>query len=525
MQLQQTEALWYRISAILLAMLFFSSYLIPEWATALVNQLNFYSNAWDEANYLTHQMALTLRYSPSYWFGENIYLFLESFGMSGSWQNVLFDTLLTPTIVILTALILRKILNISMASAIIYALIIWFASMLLSYANPLIGNLFSHQFPDDKSFLVAAVYPFPSILRTPNPQFSYFLIVVFIGLYIRFKKWYLLLIPLLFLYFPIFVFYLYLVTTYIFYKYIIKNNAIIANFLSALLIFILLLFFSQLPITKEWLLFSTLTHNQAYLAASSHKFQLPLIFLIFLLPIPWLLINQKRFSNDLMFFYNSLLCSLLICANTQIVTGLLFAPKIFQSDSAVIIAGLLMMILLHNVKLIYKSHSWLIIQNIIIFSIILISLIGMLKIHNFSFNRMSFFIRKYSMFTELQLNVLKNSPFVFITGDNADFYAQNLPYAIAGLYAPLQSVHYTYLPIIKSCAENGFYLNKAINYIGKLDTQNNQKNLLSTLKYNAKQNFLVEKFSSSTNFKKGKNCRIDKTYEPSFYFISLPDKI
>lgn len=505
-----------RIVSIGLPILFFLSYLIPEWATALTNPLNFYSNAWDESNYLTHQMAIYLRFTPSYWFGENIYLWLENLGLSGSWQNILFDTILPPAIVWTTAFSLKKIFPVSMTDALIYALLIWFSSVLFSFTNPLISHLFSHNFPNEKSWIVPAVYSFPSILRTPNPQISYFLICISIGLYLNFKKWYFLLIPLPFLYFPVFLGYVYVLITGYFFNHPATRNlsgrVLFANIGSSLSVIFLMMLLINLSSVKEMIVFSTLTNASAYLISQSHQAQIPVIFLFFLIPTPFLIHYRSKIDERLWFYYWSLLIGLLVCSNTQIVTGILFAPKVFQSDSAVIAAGILLAILFYLLDTHLSRYRY--------FKILCLLpiLIAVLASQGFSFKHWSFIIKKYPELSDRQKTMLINhSPFVLITGPDADFYAQFLPYAIPKMYSPLQSIHYTYLPFIFSCEHLSSMFNQAI-----FEAKNIQdKKLLMSLERNYQMNLLINQ-KLQVHFKNLEYCQQNSQIE--FERIDIPEK-
>ncbi len=334
--------------SILLLLIFLLSYLIPAWYTALNNQFNYYANAWDEANYFTHQMAQVIKFSPGYWFGEYIYIGLESFGISGAWQNLLFDTVLIPFILLAVAFFLKRNLNISLSNAIIFSILICFSSLLFSYTNKLIGDFFFYQFPDDKSFLIASEISFPAILHAPNPLFSYVIIVIALLFYMRYRKSIILIIPLPFLCFPVFIFYFYIICAWIIYKLFNKSNLklkiLFANLFSSFLTIILLWTLTRMQMIKDMVLFSKLTHAEAYIASDSYHFQLPLIFLIFFCFIPVLLFQKKQIT---WFFYVTFLFALIICSNTQIFTGIMFAPKVFQSSSAVILGGIMLTFLLY----------------------------------------------------------------------------------------------------------------------------------------------------------------------------------
>lgn len=576
--------------ASILAVLFILSYLIPEWYSATTNQLNFFNNAWDEANYLTHQMAVMQRYTPGYWFGANIYLLLEKTGLSGSWQNILFDTVLIPLTLISVVCISRKYFKVKSSEAIIIAIIICFSSVLFSYTNYAIASNFHNLFPNDLSFLIPSVITFPAILRSPNPQFSYFIIAATLLLYTRYQKHILLLLPLPFLYFPVFVSYLYLICAWYAYLRLSRLHSptriILANIVATFFVFFSLFMLTRLPFIHSMISLATLMNQSAYIGAFSHKFQLPLIFCIFLLGIPFFMLQKNKLRTDLLFLYFTVLMCILITANTQIVTGILFSPKNFQDYAATVLGGVLLAIIVYDTNDYFKSRAknltcvtigiaftaisfiWLVrlfsprgtwgaynnylhiitsignkfglvfvLVTILSFIVMLLKrvsirhslksatvvtiLIIVLSTQGFSIYDLAYTTYQYPKFTKKDLQILKQeSPFVLIIAPDSNFYAQYLPYAIANLYSPLQSIHYTYPAFMKSCRYNLNYLDDAVTFIKRTPLTKSKTNLLNNLMRNIKANVLFKQTSSRVK-RNNDLCKIAGEQTPTFSIITI----
>lgn len=170
---------------------------MPMIVASNVSEHYVYVNAWDEETYLTLQVAEQVRTTPGYLL-LNINYVLLRFGLSGAYQNVLFDTVILVAIAISVWHIFRKI---GVSKVISFALlpIILFSSVLVNYTNPYIKDWMG--LPRAYQMIVSGWEGNASIMRTPEPQLSYLLISLCAILYFRYKKAWLLLIPLPFVYF------------------------------------------------------------------------------------------------------------------------------------------------------------------------------------------------------------------------------------------------------------------------------------------------------------------------------------
>lgn len=183
---------------VILSVAVFLVYLIPEWRAFLVSDVFVYTNGWDEEFYLSWQGALGFRNNPGY-FPLHLVLALQKIGLSGALQNLVLDTLLPPATALLVALSL-KILKVDSAKAVAYATLICFGSVLFNACNPLIDSLLGD--PRSNTIPIMAAWEvYPSILRTPNPQIPFFLIACAVYGYLRFDRWWMLILPLPLLYY------------------------------------------------------------------------------------------------------------------------------------------------------------------------------------------------------------------------------------------------------------------------------------------------------------------------------------
>jgi len=188
--------------------LFFLAYLTPIFYSYFSTDYFLYENSWDEPTYLSFQGALGALKFPGYFASSWIVTLLHEIGVSGVYQNLLFDIFI-PASVFLLLISSLKLLGLSTSVSRAYALMVVFGSVLFNLANPFLmliaqqdlGFLVSSQ--QHFGFWISAMEPYPSFLRTPNPQFSYFLLTGCLYLFLRLKRRFLLLLPIPFLYWSV----------------------------------------------------------------------------------------------------------------------------------------------------------------------------------------------------------------------------------------------------------------------------------------------------------------------------------
>lgn len=142
-------------------------------------------NAWDEETYLTLPAGFSLRQTYGYYNELLVLFFIEKLDISGSYLNLLSDLLLFPGTLALTALVLRCLLKIDLPLALFYTSVIFFAGLMVNYSNPIIFEAL----PERGYYPIAFGWErMPSLIRTPNPQWTYFIITLIIYLTTRFRS-------------------------------------------------------------------------------------------------------------------------------------------------------------------------------------------------------------------------------------------------------------------------------------------------------------------------------------------------
>jgi hypothetical protein len=173
------------------------AYLLPEWAAFARSDVFVFVNGWDEETYLSWQGVLGASNDPGY-FVLHLYRLMHEAGLSGAMQNLLSDTLFPLLTVLLVTLSFRR-LGVERSRAFAYAVLVLFSSTLFNYANPVTKLLLGDY--DGTAFLMAGWELYPSILRTPNPQLPYLLVALAVYAWLRWRRFWHLLLPLPVLYY------------------------------------------------------------------------------------------------------------------------------------------------------------------------------------------------------------------------------------------------------------------------------------------------------------------------------------
>jgi hypothetical protein len=174
----------------------FASYLVP-WIIALCSgPIVTYVNAWNEETYLSYQGAMSGRNLPGY-YALHLSVLAHRMGMSGLLQNFIADVFV-PTAVFWFVMATFARLSRPRSLSVAYAAIIMFGSVLFNYANPFIARAFG---PERKTgHLLPGLESYASILKTPNPEFSYLLIAAAFYFFVRTRRMWILLLPIPLLY-------------------------------------------------------------------------------------------------------------------------------------------------------------------------------------------------------------------------------------------------------------------------------------------------------------------------------------
>lgn len=148
-----------------------------------------YTNGWDEEHYLSYQAATALADVPGYW-SANLVVLLHRLGIGGGVQNLLFDAVVPLAVFLLIAAALRRV-DVPRPWARLYAALFLFGTLFFNQANPWVEWLNARGLPG----LVSAVARFPPVMRSPNPQLGFLLAALGVWLYVRYRRWWLLLVP------------------------------------------------------------------------------------------------------------------------------------------------------------------------------------------------------------------------------------------------------------------------------------------------------------------------------------------
>ena len=198
----------YFIPVVLFILVIFAAFLIPElYAFTKLHPFT-WQNSWDKCTYFSYQGVLAARNLPGT-FLLWIVGWLQEQGIAGSTQIVIFDVCL-PALMVVFLYKTFRVVDISKTNALAYATIIVFSSVLFNFCNPHVSPHFSQA--SHFEFFLAGWETYPSVLRAPNPQFSYFLLSLCIYLAVRYKKLIFWVLPIPLLYYFIFVPYVYLLT-------------------------------------------------------------------------------------------------------------------------------------------------------------------------------------------------------------------------------------------------------------------------------------------------------------------------
>lgn len=328
-----------------------ASYLVPQWMSFFNSDVFVFANGWDEPTYLSWQGVIGGRNELGLY---SLYLYglLHEAGLSGAVQNLLSDTLF-PLLTVLLAAQSFRLLGIEIQRAFAYAVLVLFSSTLFNYANPLLYNLQGHY--DSASLLMTGWERYPSILRTPNPQFSYFLVALTVCCWLKWHKLWILLLPLPVMYYYVAVPYVFLVGVALalpFARRAVRGEAR-ARFAAAGGIY-LAMGIGAVAMFKLAGYYDSANYvtNNPWVYTRTHMLQLPLALLI-ILATTGLLWWRKLLSYNTKFSGVMLVLALgaLASANLHVITGFMLSQKNYYDYGLSILFGLMVVIMLewlHN---------------------------------------------------------------------------------------------------------------------------------------------------------------------------------
>lgn len=444
------------LSAAILICIPFIAYLTPLWYAYFHQHPFIFQNAWDEVNYMSYQGALGARNRPGYFY-LYVVSWLQELGLSGALQNLVYETIMPPVIFYFSYVACLK-LNKNHRVALCYATIILFASVLFNYSNIFIGFFFGN--PNTQHFLLTGWDTYPSILRDPNPLFSYFILSLSIFLYLRFRKFVILLLPLPFLYFWVFAVYLYLLIAWVLSQNLFRERVYILALLNNIIAYLILCGIISI-------IFIKMDHNTARLIKegawyfTERKIVLPLITIVaclmyLVLKINHLFANQNKFE---FWFLTLTLCSFAVC-NIQLLTGFSLCIKNYIDYGGSILMGVLMVMGLELLNRNQKKFT-----SYLKFTVLGFIVIFTLKSQGFSFGHGNFKIDLVGLLTNSQIVKIQQDPLhAIIIGTE---YAQFLPFGYAKLLAPVLSFHNAIDFVNRQCSYNELLTVNALKFIHK----------------------------------------------------------
>lgn len=503
----------------------FVAYLIPQWYTFFVEHPFIYTNAWDDANYLDYQGAIGAMADPGY-FSLYPISWLNLLGISGAIQNLIFCIFFPP----FTLFFLYKIFSIfglDKRRALFYAATILFASVLFNYSNHYVARYLGPPLP--LKLIVPGWETYPSILRAPNPQFSYFILSFFIYLYVRYKKKIYLLMPLPFLYYFVFIPYLYILFV-LFIRDFFAKKAIVAVVLANIISYLLVGIFI-------YVMFNYLNHgllNDIKLATNLYvvgrKYYLPLsgcvgIIFYFLLKIFRVFSRQTTYE----YMFITLIAASFAITNIQLITNFSLAIKNFQDYGNSIIGGLMLVLTIEamshlknntgNKLVIYARTSKL--QNFIAISmkyfLILFIARYTLSSQGFSFRSWNFHINIDEALTQQQINHLRADPLhAIVLGSD---FSQKLSYGFAHMLAPVFSYQYNYGYVFNQCSYNVLLARNALQFIHSHYATNDL--IRQDIDARAKLFFNAANTYKTLSFSNQKYCQLS-LYQSSNFYVVVP---
>lgn len=471
-----------RICILIFVALAYLSYSIPM-IHSYFESVNFiYVNAWDEETYLSYQGALGSMTTPGYWASGTLVYILHNVGISGAEINLLFDCLLTPAMFGFLVWSF-KACGLSINQSLFYSVILLFSPILFNFGNPLVAGFFSREY----GIFGFGFEPYQSILRTPEPQLSYFFIALSVACYIKTKHPITLLIILPILYFYVAISYAYfLVALFAFsISNFLRNQSTYiritaACFLSYLLISAGFTAFDYIFLSKEPFLVAS---NNLYIKSHTPIIPLAGILSFGLLLTQTVITNlakpEHNHYNKLQYF---ILLSILFISNIHVISGVMLSYKNYMDYAIGFMGGISIIIFIRFCLTITRFGAR------IIGSLFAIPIL-ILTFSAYGFNINTF---EYTFFRGLQFKsagyykFVSQHPMSVIIPDS-DLSAK-IPYSVSKMPIPIFSYQYNFPFIAKGC---GQVLDRMIGAVEFLKTQD-------PIDYNANKTYLlhsIEMFS------------------------------
>ncbi|KQZ78528.1 hypothetical protein [Pseudomonas sp. Root562] len=431
----------FSISIVVLAYL---SYVFPM-IYAYFESVNFiYVNAWDEETYLSYQGAHGSLSIPGYWTSGGIVYALQNLGFSGGEINIIFDCLLTPVTFSLIFFILRY-LKVESSQALIYGVVILFSPILFNFGNPLLSG-----FTREYGILGYGWEYYQSALRTPEPQLSYFFVVLAVAGYLKTRK-----ISFLFAVVPLLYFYVGVP-----YAYFLVSGLILlySKFIERSLDFLrvgIICIISYLVVSIGFIVFDFLFLSkdvfitgipQGYIKTHVPVFPVSAGLMFFFLLVERAILSPEAFKKSKQVHAQLYVAiSIFFICNLHMISGVMLSYKNYLDYSTGLIAGVGIVIFLDFLRC--HSIKW---ANAVCFVSVSLILYLTFKAYGFSFSAM-----EYNFFRGLQFNSIEeyeaatDDPMSTIIQDSD--LAAKLPYSVPKMTAPLFSYQYNYPMVANGC--------------------------------------------------------------------------
>jgi len=507
---------------VILCVCFFTAYLIPPVYSYCHRNYFAYVNAWDEETYLSYQSAVNSMRTPGYFFSSTFVFLMHEMGISGGAQNLLLDVIV-PLAILFLATAAFSHFGIGKSKALFYSLILVFGSVLFNRANPAINSIVSRDLPH----LVSALENYPSILRSPNPQLSYLLIVICSYLAIRRRSVLFLWIPLPFMYWSVAIPYAFAIVAYSvyrrlrpkrYYQFLILNIAvglILGGLSYGLLTVVLRISPGFLP-------------NVFAEEFHSPMCSVTLLASLFLYGIAWFtgLVTQQRMKRDFHFVYIMLISCLLFIVNLQVFTRVRLDPKNLQDSSGVFIASAILALTIHLVfDMARRGLSRKVFVGLSVFgkyATLIVILCLVLITQGFSFSQFRYKIFLNFEISKAQLSRIKQDPLHAIIP--WDMVSAKMTLIAPKISAPPFSYQYRF--VNKTCSLNESLMRRAYDYVKAHVAENEAlQEAYSHITRNVELYFETVNETKNTPYKNNKRVCAEGDYSgDDFYIVNLDDE-
>ena len=147
----------------------------------------FYSNAFDEATYLSYDGAMSSRSLTH--MAEYLVVTMHRMGVSGGYLNLVFDVV-CPAVTVVLLRRVAAVLGFSALESIVYPFVIVALPVVFGYSNPYYSRLYASNFNSGGlSWITLPEAYYPPFFRTPEPQLSLAVAALAVYLAIRWQSY------------------------------------------------------------------------------------------------------------------------------------------------------------------------------------------------------------------------------------------------------------------------------------------------------------------------------------------------